>query len=147
MIGGDTKFEGRITVFHLKDDLSTDRVKSFLKKMEELLGSNRNCLVIDLSSVKEVSLMGMVALSATFNKCRQAGGMLKVSGLTPSVRKAFRQTNLINTLEVFEDALDAVKSFRSHNLLKSKTFAGSFFIKEQNSFVGWDRLPQHGLTN
>jgi hypothetical protein len=42
--------------------------------------------------------------------------------------------------------MDAVKSFRSHNLLKSKTFAGSFFIKEQNSFVGWDRLPQQGLT-
>jgi hypothetical protein len=72
--------------------------------------------------------------------------MLKVASLTPSVRRSFRQTNLINTIEVFDDVMDAVKSFRSHNLLKSKTFAGSFFIKEQNSFVGWDRLPQQGLT-
>jgi anti-anti-sigma factor len=146
MIGGETKFEGRITVFHLKDDLTTDRVKAFLKKMEDLIAQERVFLVVDLASAKEISLMGMVAISAIFNKCRQAGGMLKVASLTPSVRRSFRQTNLINTIEVFDDVMDAVKSFRSHNLLKSKTFAGSFFIKEQNSFVGWDRLPQQGLT-
>lgn len=144
---GEHRTEGRITVFHLKDDLTPSKVKPFMKKMEELLAEDRIYLVIDLSSVYEISLMGMVAISAIFNKCRQAGGALKVAQITPLVRRSFRQTNLINTIEVYDELLDAVKSFRSHNLLKAKNFAGSFFIKEKSAFVGWDRLPAQGPFN
>jgi len=144
---GEHRTEGRITVFHLKDDLTPAKVKPFMKKMEELLAEDRIYLVIDLSSVYEVSLMGMVAISSIFNKCRQAGGALKVAQMTPLVRRAFRQTNLINTIEVYDELLDAVKSFRSHNLLKAKNFSGSFFIKEKAAFVGWDRLSAQGPLN
>jgi len=147
MIEHETRAEGKITVFHLKDDLTTDRVKSFLKKMNDLISEGRHFLVIDLGEVVEVSLMGMVALSSTFNRCRQAGGALKIAHLTPRVRRAFRSTNLINTIEVYDEILDAVKSFRSQNLLRSKNFSGSFFLKDRNAFVGWDRLPITGPMN
>lgn len=147
MIEGVSTTEGRITVFYLKTDLTADRVKDFLKKMDELLQEGRNYLVLDLSEVTETSLLAMVGLSSLFNKCRLAGGTLKVAGLTPRVRKAFRMTNLINTLEVFETTLDAVKSFRSHNLLKSKMYSGSFYLKDRNAFVGWERLPQNGYLH
>lgn len=147
MINGTSQTEGRITVFHLKDDLTPNRVKSFVRKMEELMSEDRKNLVLDLASVSDVSLIGMVAISSIFNKCRQAGGALKVACLTPLVRRAFRQTNLINTIEVYDEVLDAVKSFKSQNLLKSKTYAGSFFLKERSAFVGWDRLPQSGPAN
>lgn len=144
MIDGEARNEGRITVFQLRDDLSSDRAKDFLKKMVELLDEGRHFLVIDLSQVYEVSLIGMVGLSSIFNRCRQAGGALKIASLTPPVRKAFRQTNLINTIEVYDEVIDAVKSFRSQNLLRSKHFSGSFFLKDKNAFVGWDRLPISG---
>jgi len=147
MINGTSQQEGRITVFHLKDDLIPQRTKAFLVKMEELMSEGRFYIVLDLASVQEISLMGMVAISSIFNKCRQAGGALKIATLNPLVRRAFRQTNLINTVEVFEEVLDAVKSYRSQNLLKSKQFSGSFFLKDQNSFVGWDRIPSQGPLN
>lgn len=144
MIEGEARNEGRITVFQLKDDLTADRVKPFLKRIYGLLEEGRYHLVIDLSQTLEMSLMGMVGLSSIFNRCRQNGGALKVACLTPSVRKAFRQTNLINTIEVYDEVLDAVKSFRSQNLLRAKHFSGSFYLKDRNAFVGWDRLPLSG---
>lgn len=147
MISGTSQQEGRITVFHLKDDLVPSRVKAFLVKMEELLAEGRFFIVLDLSSVQEVSLMGMVAISSIFNKCRQAGGALKIAQLNPLVRRAFRQTNLINTVEVFDEVLEAVKSYRSQNLLKARQFSGSFFLKDRNAFVGWDRLSSQGPLN
>jgi anti-anti-sigma factor len=144
MIKTDTRQEGKITMFHLRDDLTTDKAKAFLKKMDELLEIGHRFIVLDMSEVEEACLIGMVCISSIFNRCRQAGGALKIAGLTPAVRRAFRNTNLINTIEVYEDALDAIKSFRSHNLLRSKQFSGSFFMKDSNSFVGWDRLPLVG---
>ncbi len=146
-IHGDARTEGRVTVFQLRDDLTSDRVKPFLVKMNDLIDEGRHYLVLDLSEVFEISLIGMVSISSLFNRCRQNGGGLKVSGLTPPVRKAFRSTNLINTVEVYDDTVEALKSFRSRNLLRSKSFSGSFFLKERNSFVGWDRLPLSGHLN
>ena len=112
-----------------------------------VVDNGRTKIVLDLTAVEEVSMMGMVAISFLFNKCRMAGGSLKISKLSPLVRRRFRVSNLINTVEVYEDVIDAIKSFRAHNLLKSKQFGGSFYLKERNSFVTWDRLPVHGLLN
>lgn len=132
---------GKITVFHLNEDLPASRVKIFTKKLHELIESGRTNISLDLSGVREVSLLGLVAISSIFNKCAQMGGALKIVGLTPKVRKLFRDTNLINTIEVYESSLEAMQSFRSRNLLKSKAQPGAFYLEDSNLFVAWDRLP------
>jgi len=147
MIRGVTKTEGSISIFHLKDNLTTKKVKSFTKKMQDLLDSGRTHLILDMSSVDDVCLMGLVSISSIFNKCRQLGGALKVCSLTPEVRQAFRETNLINTVEVYDTPLEALKSFRSKNLLKVRAFSGSFYIEEKNAFFAWDRLPARSYYN
>lgn len=141
MIRGVTKTEGSITVFHPKDNLDTVHVKAFVKKIHELLDSGRLYLVLDLAEVEEICLLGMVSISTIFNKCRQMGGALKIASLTDEVHDAFLETNLINTVDVYDGVLDAIKSFRHENLLKAKTLSGSYFVQEKNSFVAWDRLP------
>src|SRR4051812_10720392 len=113
MINGHSKQEGKITIFQLRDDLNTTKVKPFLKKMNELLDVGHRFMVLDLSQVDEICLLGMVSISSIFNRCRQNGGAFKIVGLTPTVRRLFRRTNLINTIEVFDEALDAIKSFKS----------------------------------
>ncbi len=140
MIRGITKTEGSITVFHLKDNLDTQHVKAFARKIYDLMETGRIFLVLDLSQVDEVCLMGMVSISAIFNKCRQMGGALKIAGLTEPVRESFEETNLINTVEVFDNVLEAIKSFRSTNLLKTKSLSGSYFVEENQAFVPWERL-------
>lgn len=144
MINGSSKQEGKITIFQLRDDLTPHKVKAFAKKMNQIMSLGHRFIVLDLSEVEEVCLLGMVAISSVFNRCRQNGGALKITGLAPSVRRGFRRTNLINTIEVYDEVLEAIKSFRQHNLLKSKQFSGSFFIPESNSFAAWDRLPLTG---
>ncbi len=146
MIEGNAKQEGKITIFQLKDDLTHDRVKAFVKKIDEIITSGQRYIVLDLSHVDEVCLLGMVSISSLFNKCRSLNGTLKIAGLNPFVRRAFRKTNLINTVEVFDEVLDALRSFKSQNLLKSK-HSTSFYVKDLNSFVGWDRLPVIGAIH
>ncbi len=146
MINGEAKQEGKITIFQLRDDLTPNKVKAFVKKLSQIVSFGQRYIVLDLSDTEEVCLLGMVAISSIFNKCRQNGGALKITGLNPIVRRAFRKTNLINTIEVYDEVLDAIKSFKQVNLLKSKQYSGSFFLRESNSFVGWDRLPLMGLV-
>lgn len=147
MIRSVTKTEGNITVFHLKENLDVRKVKAFAKKASELIEAGRIHLVLDLSGVDEICLMGLVAISSLFNKCRQAGGALKVVSLTGRVRRKFRETNLINTIEVFENPVDGIKSFRTKNLLKAHHYSGSFFLEDKQSFVAWDRLSQGAIYN
>jgi len=141
MIRGVTRTEGAITIFHLRENLSPKKVKPFIKKLQDLIDSGRTHVVLDLSSVNEICVMGLVSISSIFNKCRSLHGAFKVCSLTPEARKIFRDTNLINTIEVFDTPLEALKSFHSENLLRSRHFSGSFYIEEKNAFVGWDRLP------
>src|SRR5690606_37658174 len=105
MIRGVTKTEGSVTIFHLKDNLTPKKVKAFVQKSQDLIDSGRVNLILDLGSVHEICLMGLVSISSIFNKCRNAGGALKICSLTPEVRRAFRETNPINTVEVFDTAL------------------------------------------
>lgn len=147
MINGALRQEGRIVIFHLHEDLHNGNVKAFMKRLYDLVEKGRTQMVLDLSEVMDVSLMGMVAISALFNKCRQKGGAFKVACLNPTVRRSFRNTNLINTIECYEELLEAVKSFSSQNLLRSRHYSGSFYLKERGAFVGWDRIPLEGYVN
>lgn len=147
MIRGVTKTEGSVTVFHLKDDLDTDKVKAFIKKIQDLIDSGRSNIIVDMSSCHYICVLGLVSISSIFNKCRQSGGALKIAALTPEVRDAFRETNLINTIEVYDTPLEALKSYQSDNLLKAKAYSGSFYIEEDNAFVPWDRLPVRSYYN
>lgn len=147
MIRSITKNEGSVTVFHLRENLEANRTKAFVKKLYDLIDGGRVHLILEMSHTKSVSLLGMVAISHLFNRCRQEGGSLKVANLTDGVRESFLESNLINTIEVYGSVVEALKSFRSHNLLKAKKYSGSFFMKDENSFVAWDRLPVGNYYN
>ncbi len=144
MIEGQAKKEGKVTIFQVRDDLTSERVKSFLKRIDEIISSGNLYIILDLSHVEETSMLALVAISSLSNQCRQSGGILKVAGLQSQVRRAFRRTNLINTVEVYDEVLDAIRSFKSQNLLKGKGHSGSFYVKDLNAFVPWDRLPLVG---
>jgi len=147
MIRSVTKSEGNVCVFHLKEDLPPKKVKSFLRKVSDLIDGGRVNIILDLSSVSEISTIGLVAISSLFNRCRSLGGSLKICSLTPPVRAEFRETNLINTVEVFDTPLEAMKAFHSQNLLKARNYSGSFYIENRNAFVAWDRIPMTEYLN
>ncbi|TVQ78437.1 MAG: anti-sigma factor antagonist [Bradymonadales bacterium] len=147
MIRSITKNEGQVSVFHLRENLEAHRTKAFTKKLYELIDAGRVNLILEMSHVQNISLIGMVAISHLFNRCRQAGGALKVAHLTDTVQEAFEESNLINTIEVYPHVVDALKSLQSENLYYTARFSGSFFVEEKKSFVGWDRLPIGNCIN
>lgn len=141
MIRSIIKTEGSVSVFYVQEDLRARRVKDFAKKLNGLIDSGRIDLILDLGHVTEISMIALVTISSAFNKCRQQGGNLKISGLTPDVRNAFRETNLINTLEVYDSALEALKSFQRKNIIQSKNYTGSYYNNDSGCFVSWERIP------
>lgn len=147
MIRSVTKTEGSVTVFHLKDDLNVKKVKTFVRRVYDLIETGRHHLVLDMSEVNDSCLLGLVSISNLFNRCRQSGGSMKVCSLTPAVRRAFRETNLINTIEVYDTPLEALKSFKSQNLLQTRAYTGSFYLEDKQAFIGWDRLPAGSYIN
>jgi anti-sigma B factor antagonist len=144
---GQIQNKGKLTIYKLCDPLTVSNVKPFLIEMHSLIAEGKTHIILDLSDVKIICLMAMVGISNLFNECRLKGGALKVACLSPQVRRAFSQTNLINTVEIFEEASEAAKSFESKNLLKSQTLSGSYFMEDSESFVVWDRIPQTAYFN
>jgi len=147
MIRSITKSEGSVTVFHLRENLEASRAKAFVKKIYELIESGKFNIVLEMSHVQQISLQGMVSISHLFNRCRQGGGCLKVVNLTDRVRASFQESNLINTIEVHASVVEAIKSYNTHNLLRSKKYSGSFYLEDTQAFVGWDWLPASGHFN
>ena len=107
----DVQREGNVSIYRFRGPLTTGYVKSFVKEVYDLIGNKQTQIIIDLSEVKMICLMGMVSISNIYNECRQNSGALKVAGLTPQVKRVFQQTNLINTIEIFESVSEAYKSF------------------------------------
>ncbi len=64
MLEGTAKKEGKITIFQVRDDLISERVKSFMKRVDQMIGNGNRFIVLDLTHVEEVSLLALVAISS-----------------------------------------------------------------------------------
>ena len=93
--------------------------------------------------VDRVSLMGQIALSSIHNHLQTLGGCLILVRLNPSVEDEFDKTNLSETLHILDDEIEAIKAVEQlkKSTPKDSTETSSFYIKELNSFVGWDAYP------
>lgn len=143
------KTEGKITIVTLKYDLTNDHVKSFMKTCNRLISDEkRYWIILNLENVHNIALLGQIAISSIYNHLIAAGGALKLVHLQDKVKKGFEKTNLINTIEHYDNDVDAINSFGRVNCRTShrtgQLHSASFYIKEIKSFVGWDSYPVVG---
>lgn len=76
----------------------------------EVIASGRPRIIIDLSGTEFIDSSGLGALVSSLKKARQAGGDVRVAGLSPQVQTVFRLTNLdrvLNTVPVADIATAA----------------------------------------
>jgi anti-anti-sigma factor len=93
--------EGRIdadTAFHFDDSL---------KKV----GDDQN-IILDFKGVNYMNSFGIGILVDLQKRMMKAGGVIKISNLSPSLKKIFQITYLTKVFEIFEDLETAVTSFQ-----------------------------------
>ena len=81
------------------------------ERVKRFIADDIKNIVIDLSKVKWVNSRGLGMLMACFTSCRNAGGNLKIAGMTEKVNSLFMITKLMTIFETFDNAYQAVGSF------------------------------------
>jgi anti-sigma B factor antagonist len=83
------------------------------QKVKELIGEGVKKVVIDLSGVKWLNSSGLGVLMGAMTSLRNAGGDLKLSGVTDKVQSLFMITKLITIFDTYDTPEEAVAAFQS----------------------------------
>ena len=81
------------------------------QKVKDLLAEGVKKVVIDLSGVKWLNSSGLGVLMGAMTSVRNAGGELKLSGVTDKVESLFMITKLITIFDTYDSVDEAVASF------------------------------------
>jgi anti-sigma B factor antagonist len=104
-----TEIFGDVIVVHTPEELSADQAEAFEAYLPSL---DRRQIVLDLDGTETLDSRGLAAMLNTQDKLRDLGGDVKLASSNPTNRKILEITRLDQQLEVFENLVDAVRSFR-----------------------------------
>lgn len=103
-----TEIFGDVVVVHTAEEIGEDQapaLESFLTSLD------RSRVVVDLDGTETIDSAGLECLLASQETLRAIGGDVKISSSNNVNRTIFEITRLDQQLEVFENVIDAVKSF------------------------------------
>ena len=69
----------------------------------ELLGQGQKNFIFELSGLTHIDSTGIGRFISSFNKVRQAGGIMRMAGATGQVREGFRVTRLDTVFKFLPD--------------------------------------------
>jgi len=88
-------------------DLLNDRIQ---KKLAE----SRLKIVLNLKHINWMSSLGVGALLKNLREVRDAGGDLRLTGLSDKIKDIFEITKLIGVIQIFDNDVEAVESFKDN---------------------------------
>ncbi len=102
-----------ITVIHVREEkLYQSVVEPFREKMLLLVDEGKRLLVVNLSSVVLMNSAGVGVLILVWDRLRQDGGQMVISGLSPLMRELFQRMRLDTYFPITESEEDAVAFLR-----------------------------------
>jgi anti-sigma B factor antagonist len=104
-----TEIFGNVIVVHTPEELGGDQTDAFRAYVP---GLDRRQVVLDLDGTEMIDSQGLCALLEVQDKVRGVGGDVKIASANANNRKILEITRLDQQLEVYENVLDAVRSFR-----------------------------------
>lgn len=82
-----------------------------IAKIKELLAEGHRQIVLNMTGVPKLDSSGMGALVQSHTSARNAGGRLKLYGLTKQVVMILEMVRLMTVLEIYPDEATALASF------------------------------------
>lgn len=106
------KYEhGAVTVLRLEGDIDEDGMNVLRLSLMECIQAQRCNVVVNLSSVKFVSYMGVGVLVERLRQLRTASGDLKLTGVNLYTERLFRMIGVTNVFETFATEAQAIQAF------------------------------------
>ena len=85
-------------------------IRRLSHQLDELIASGRNRIALDFSNVEHCSSQALSNVVQAFERCRDAGGALKLCTVQPPVAELLRMTNLFRMIEIFPETEPALVS-------------------------------------
>ncbi|HLY39762.1 MAG TPA: STAS domain-containing protein [Terracidiphilus sp.] len=105
-------FKNRIvTVKKLPRELNVAQSRVFLRELETLIHADRPCLVLDCSSVGQMSKAGMCLLLTCLEEAMKRNGDVRLAGLTPESKVTMIASGVSHLFRMFDSNNEAVESF------------------------------------
>jgi anti-sigma B factor antagonist len=103
-----TEIFGGVAVVHAPEELGADQCAAFEECVAALPRTN---VVLDLDATETIDSKGLAALLNVQDALRDAAGEAKIATGNAANRKILEITRLDQQIEVFDSAVEAVRSF------------------------------------
>jgi anti-sigma B factor antagonist len=108
----DVKQADGVTVLRVKGNLiGGTETFAIHDKVKQLLAEKTIRMVIDLSGVGMINSTGLGMLMGCYTSAVNAGGDIKLAGISEKVKNIFVITKLITIFDVHESVQEAVEAF------------------------------------
>ena len=108
-----TNLEGVVDaqVIALEEELAGRAVDEFKGRVSALLEEGHSQLILDCKQLRILSSEGLEALLWVIEEVQRNGGLVKIATLGPIPRKVFELTQFNRIFEIYDEVLEALKSF------------------------------------
>jgi anti-sigma B factor antagonist len=107
-----TREVSHVTVLDLNGRITLgDETELLRDKVRELIAAGKKKIVLNLAHVDYIDSSGVGELVSSFTAVRNAGGELKLYGLSKKVHDILQVTKLYTVFDIKDDEFTAVKSF------------------------------------
>ena len=109
----DERVIGDITIMAVTGEITLNQGGDVMlkDKVRSLIQQGHRKLVVDLGNVKYVDSAGLGELVQAYATMKNAGGALKLIGLTKRIKDLLTITKLVTVFETYENEAAAIASF------------------------------------
>ena len=100
-----------IPVIEVSGEVDLYQTNAIRDKVTELIGGNKNKAIVNMSGVSYIDSSGLGALISCRTNMKKAGGDLKLSALTDTVKSVLEITKLSQLFDIYETDQEAVQGF------------------------------------
>jgi|SRR5271163_1445491 len=110
----NTRHVGDVAVIDVAGRLTLGEGSGAIREeVQGLLNNGQKKILMNLADVSYIDSSGIGELVADFTSMTNAGGALKLMGISKGVKELLRVTKLTNIFEVHQDEADGLSSFAS----------------------------------
>jgi anti-sigma B factor antagonist len=104
---------GPVIVMELPEELRQTEVKSFMGGLQPLLETDRPCIVLDCSKIRNIDSAGVEMLLHCLTEAMKRDGDLKLAAVSPPSAVIMELMRVDRLFEVFETPEEAARSFHA----------------------------------
>ena len=100
-----------ITIVQLPEKINATNSRAFENDLKPLLDENAR-FIFDLAQVRQLDSSGLGSIVGCMKHLRDAGGDLKLCGMSKQIRTIFEIVRMHHVFDIFNTRQEAIESYR-----------------------------------